>query len=200
VTVRDWRTRRADRECLDILEGKRSEAGFTLVELLISLVLFALIAMAGLALVEGLLGIQHRTEGRLDRLAEIQRAMFVLDNDLGQISAGPLEGQGDRLSFNRPVAAVGGLPVRVGYALGGGTLARSLEGRGLPGGAQHLLGGVASLRWSFYAPGVGWADHWPPNPDMDKKWPTAIAADIALAPGAGPTGSLRRVVALPAQP
>ncbi|WP_226948552.1 PulJ/GspJ family protein, partial [Rhizorhabdus wittichii] len=71
-------------------EGR--EAGFTLIELMISLALFGLIALAGLALVDSLMGIRDRTEGRLDRLAEVQRAMYVIDNDLTQISPGPLQG------------------------------------------------------------------------------------------------------------
>ncbi|MDB5686017.1 MAG: prepilin-type cleavage/methylation protein [Rhizorhabdus sp.] len=176
------------------------EAGFTLIELIISLALFALIAMAGLALVESLLGVQGGTEGRLDRLAEIQRAMFVIDNDLEQVAAGPIAGQGDQLSFSRPIQAAGGLPVRMRYALAAGTLGRSLDGRGLPGMSQQLLGGIASLHWSFYTPATGWIDRWPPSAEQASDWPVAIAADIALAPGRGASGSLRRVVALPAKP
>ncbi len=176
------------------------EAGFTLIELIISLALFALIAMAGLALVESLLGVQGGTEGRLDRLAEIQRAMFVIDNDLAQIATGPVAGQADQLSFSRPITAVGGLPVRMRYAVVGGTLGRSLDGRGLPGISQQMLAGIASLRWTFYTPATGWIDRWPPSPEQASEWPSAVAADIMLAPGRGASGSLRRVVALPAKP
>ncbi len=45
----------------------KGEEGFTLIELMISLALFGLLAMAGFALVDGVLGIQARTAGRLDR-------------------------------------------------------------------------------------------------------------------------------------
>jgi len=176
------------------------EAGFTLIELIISLALFALIAMAGLSLVEALLNIQQRTSARLDRLAELQRAMYVLDNDLTQVSAGPVTGDGTALSFNRPLAAEDGQPVRIRYQLGAGTLLRGYRGRGLPQGEQRVLSGVGSLRWSFYAPGTGWVDHWPPTPGLASRWPAAVAADIALAPGSAVSGSLRRVTLLPAQP
>ncbi len=176
------------------------EAGFTLIELMISLALFGLIAMAGLGLVEALMGIQERTEGRLERLAELQRAMYVVDNDLSQATRGPIEGDGTALSFNRPLAAEGGLPVRVRYQLGAGTLLRSISGRGLPMGEQRVLQGVSGLKWSYYAPGLGWVDRWPPSPELVGKWPAAVAADIALAPGASVGGSLRRVTLLPAQP
>lgn len=176
------------------------EAGFTLIELIISLALFGLIAMAGLALVDALMGIRDRTEGRLDRLAEIQRAMYVIDNDLSQASNGPIAGDANAVSFNRPLAAEGGMPVQVHYQLGSGVLLRSLRGRGLPQGAQRVLQGVGTIRWSYYRPQGGWIDHWPADADQADSWPAAIAADIALAPGGTVRGSVRRVVSLPARP
>lgn len=176
------------------------EAGFTLIELMISLALFGLIALAGLALVDGLMRIQERTEGRLDRLAELQRAMYVVENDLTQVTTGPIEGDSTTLSFNRPLAAEGGMPVRVRYQLGAGTLLRGFRGPGLPVGEQRVLQGVGSLRWTYFAPSVGWIDRWPPSPDLKEKWPAAIAADINLAPGTTVNGSLRRVTILPGQP
>lgn len=180
--------------------GEGSQAGFTLIELMISLALFGLIAMAGLALVDGLLGIQRRTDGRLDRLAEVQRAMYVVDNDLSQVAGGPLRGDAATLSFSRPLAAEGGMPVQVGYQLGAGTLLRSVRGPGLPQGEQRVLQGVGSLRWSYYRAGLGWTDRWPPAPELAGQWPAAVAADIVLAPGGTVAGSLRRVVPLPAHP
>lgn len=181
-------------------EARAREAGFTLIELMISLALFGLIAMAGLALVDGLLGIQRRTDGRLDRLAEVQRAMYVIDNDLSQAGGGPLQGDAATLRFSRPLAAEGGLPVRIGYQLGAATLLRSISGSGLPQGEQRVLQGVSALRWSYYRPGLGWIDRWPPAPELANQWPTAVAADIRLAPGGTVTGGLRRVVALPVRP
>jgi general secretion pathway protein J len=177
-----------------------SEAGFTLIELMISLALFGLIALAGLALVDSLMGIRDRTEGRLDRLAEVQRAMYVIDNDLSQLSPGPLQGDGAGVSFSRPLAAAGGLPVRIDYQLGAGTLLRGVRARGLPQGAQRLLQGVGSVRWSYYQPGAGWVDRWPPSPELSQKWPAAVAADIVLMPGGTVNGTLRRVVPLPVHP
>lgn len=178
------------------MKPERDEAGFTLIELMISLALFGLIAMAGLALVDALMGIRDRTDGRLERLAEVQRAMYVLDNDLGQIGGGPLQGDGAGLSFSRPLAAAGGVPVRMGYQLGAGSLLRSISGQG----QQRVLQGVGSLRWSYYRPGMGWIDRWPPAPELAAQWPAAVAADIVMAPGGTVSGSLRRVVPLPARP
>ncbi len=64
------------------------QGGFTLLELMISLGLFALIAVAGLALVDSVIGVDGRTEARLDRVADLQRAMVVVSSDLDQIAPG----------------------------------------------------------------------------------------------------------------
>jgi general secretion pathway protein J len=172
------------------------EQGFTLIELMIALALFGLIAIAGLAMVDGLLGIQARTDGRLARLADVQRALFVLTSDLDQIGAGPLAGGGAELAFRRSTPALGGMLVPVRYTLAGATMRREIAG--VP---QRLLTGVAGLRWRFYAPGLGWIDRWPPDPTRAGDWPVAVAAEMALPPDLpGASGRLRRVVALPAKP
>jgi general secretion pathway protein J len=176
-----------------------AEAGFTLIELMISLALFALISLAGITLIDSVLGIQTRTEGRLERLADIQRAMFTLTSDLAQLTSGPVAGMGETISFSRPAAALGGIPVRVSYGLSGGAITRTLDVLA-GGGTQQVLPGVAAVRWRFYQSGQGWVDRWPPSPDLTE-WPLAVEAEIALEPAVpGPAGTLRRVVALPSRP
>ncbi|MBL7372952.1 prepilin-type cleavage/methylation domain-containing protein, partial [Escherichia coli] len=68
---------------------------------MISLGLFALIAVAGLALVDGIIKVQGRTEKRLDRLADLQRALFVVSSDIDQIAFGRVSGGGEKLNFTR---------------------------------------------------------------------------------------------------
>ncbi|WCT72871.1 type II secretion system protein GspJ [Sphingomonas naphthae] len=173
------------------------EAGFTLIEMLISLALFALIAAAGIALVESILSVQARTSGRLERLGDVQRAMFVLSNDLGQVAGGPVKGDGATISFVRPLAASLGQPQPVAYTLSGGMLGRMVGGAG----AQALLGGVAGVRWRYYGREGGWQDRWPPNEERKDERPEAIEVQLTLAPGPNrPAGTIRRVVALPARP
>jgi general secretion pathway protein J len=79
-------------------------------------------------------------------------------------------------------------------------LLRVFRGPVLQVGEQRVLQGVGSLRWSYYAPSLGWVDRWPPSPELKDRWPGAIAADIVLAPGGTVNGSLRRVTLLPARP
>lgn len=167
------------------------DAGFTLIELMISLGLFALIAVAGLALVDSVIGVQDRTEVRLDRLSDLQRTMLVVQGDLEQVARGDVSGGGPSLSFTRAAPGIGGPPVGVRYALAGGVLTRSA---GV--GTQALLGGVAGVRWRFFD--TAWVDRWPMAADGAGAWPRAIEVELTLA-GTGPQGPLRRVVVLPAR-
>jgi len=99
------------------------DAGLTLVEVMVSLALFALIAVAGFSFVDGELRVRAETEGRLERLGNLQRAMYVLTSDLEQMSDDPIL-SGNGLAFRRYGPRGGEMDVR--YALAGGTLQRIL--------------------------------------------------------------------------
>lgn len=174
-------------------------AGFTLVEVMVALVLFSLIGIAGFSLVDGLMRVQHRTEGRLERLAELQRAMHLMTLDFEQISGDVLSVEGDSVSFRRFSSSGGNVAVR--YALVDGDLRRTLSFRlGEPRVAQRLVSRVEALDWYFFVPELGWQPNWPPDATYIDTRPTAIAADLTLsAKAAGPSGSLRRVIQLPAR-
>lgn len=175
----------------------RQEDGFTLVELIVSLALFALIAMAGLGMVEGLLSIQARTDGRLERLGDIQRAMYLLSADLEQIADAPLVGGVSTVSFRRHAVSLDGRGAPVRLALVGGTLVRRLPGVG----TQRLLTGVEAIRLRYLSPAGVWQPAWPAIPEQAALRPAAIELEVALAGGqAGAGGLLRRVVALPVRP
>ena len=163
-----------------------ADAGFTLIELMISLMMFALIAVAGVALVDSVLGVQGKTEIRLDRLTALQRGMLVLGGDLTQVAGGDITGGGPAISFSRSAPGVGGPPVSVRYAVVAGTLVRDAGG-----GGQAVLRGVSGVRWRFWQ--NGWIDRWPPADVRD--WPQAVEVEVTLT--GQPGGTLRRVVVLP---
>jgi general secretion pathway protein J len=175
----------------------RSEAGFTLVELLISLALFALIGMAGVALVESVIGVQEKTRARLDRITEIRRASFLIGLDLDQAEGGGFQGDAASLRFRRH-----GFPGResvatVRYSVHGGALTRQVD----DGPAQPLLRGVAQGRWRYFETGRGWNDQWQAADATAGGLPAGVALDISLADGGeGPAGMFRRVIALPRPP
>lgn len=167
---------------------RQAQAGFTLIEVLVSLALFALIAGAGLSVLDQVLRAQAQTEARLERLGALQRMMHLVRRDLSESTAGTVQGDGSRVTLARTAVAGG---VTVSYALDGAQLAR----RVVPGDAvQVLLADVAALRWQYLDGAGAWHDGWPVAnvegpPDL-----RAVAMTLALAK----TGEeLRRVVAVP---
>lgn len=167
----------------------RSDAGFTLIEMLVALALLALISLAGFALIQTVLVAQRRTEGRLERLAGLERALYLIDSDFGQTIDGPYEA--DHAILIRRNAAGG--PVLVSYAAIGGALVRLYGAT-----ARPLIGDVTSVEWRFHRAG-GWTAEPPRREDIDPA--DAIALTLRLAPAGGaPGGTVRRVVTLPAKP
>lgn len=162
---------------------------FTLIELLVALLLFALISVAGVSLVETVIGVQHRTAERAARLAQIQRAMFLLDADFEGLAAGPMLDQGS-VAITR-TGSQG--PHRIVYRLENGGLHRTLDGHD-----RVILDRIAALRLRFYKSGKGWQDA--PFTRDDASRPQAIELVAMLTPSPGEAGGpLRRVIALPTE-
>ncbi|AQR62279.1 hypothetical protein BZG35_11960 [Brevundimonas sp. LM2] len=194
------------------MKRARSRQGFTLVEVLIAMALFALIGVAGFTLLDGVLRTQGATETRLSRLAEIQRAMLVISTDLNQVT-GSLAGSGAALALQK--TDLSGAVVNVQYDLTGDRLTRTLSGAA---GArtQILLEDVGSVRWTFHRRHGDWLDTWPqpappvaipapvaapgapPAPSAISQGITAIGLDLVMAGLDGQAGAtLRRVVSIP---
>lgn len=165
--------------------------------------LFALIALAGFSLLRTVLDTQARTEERLRRLSEIQRALFVVASDLDQVS-GRIEGTGDFILFQKTDAT--GRPFVVRYGRAGDELTRTVSG---PMGerAQPLLRGVTAAQWSFRLTGLGWAPATVPDlptvvasPDVVLPAPPAVRAvalDLTLIGPDGRPATVRRLIATP---
>ncbi|WP_257276200.1 MULTISPECIES: type II secretion system minor pseudopilin GspJ [unclassified Endozoicomonas] len=64
--------------------------GFTLLELMIAIMLFAMISAAAYKLFDSVSRAQQVTDGILDYLDEIQRAQLILEKDLFQMTARPV--------------------------------------------------------------------------------------------------------------
>jgi general secretion pathway protein J len=189
----------------------RRREGFTLIEVLIALVLFALIGVAGFTLLDSVLRTQGSTETRLARMAEIQRAMLVVSSDLDQIT-GSLAGAGPTLSLQKTDLSGGIVTVR--YTQTGTSLTRTVAGA-TGERTQTLIENVASVRWSFHRRRGDWLDAWPQPPAFAPPSPgspvgaepdairpdegvTAVALDLALEGLDGRAGTtLRRVASIP---
>ncbi|WP_081856582.1 type II secretion system minor pseudopilin GspJ [Sphingobium sp. DC-2] len=66
------------------LSGLSAEHGFTLIELLVALMIFAMLAAAGVLLLGNSVSAQAQIKTRLDDMAAVQRASGALAADLGQ--------------------------------------------------------------------------------------------------------------------
>lgn len=169
------------------------QAGVTLVEVLVALVLFALIGAAGFSVLDQILRVQARTEGRLDQLAQIQRMLHLVSTDFMQAAGGSLVFADDGVAIRRS----GGLAVR--YGLEETVLVRQVSGGfGQAATRQALLSGASGITWRFFAPDLGWISEWPPTVDRLPGNPAAVELEVTLA-GPGLAGALRRVVILPAE-
>ena len=185
----------------------RGRNGFTLIEVIIALALFALIGVAGFSMLSGVLQTQERTDGRLQRLSDIQRAVFVISADLDQIS-GRIDGDGSTLTFQK--TDLSGRPVVVvRYALRDAQLFRTVSGP-LGERDQAILNGVRSLGWTYRRRGLGWSPSPPPPPaPVDPLAPPgfvpppppppvqAVAMDLRLLGVDGREATLRRVIRTP---
>ncbi|CCW18916.1 General secretion pathway protein J [Sphingobium indicum BiD32] len=65
-------------------EKIKGERGFTLIELLVALMIFAMLASAGVLLLGNSVSAQAQVKARLDDMAAVQRAGGALAGDLGQ--------------------------------------------------------------------------------------------------------------------
>ncbi|NIY46295.1 type II secretion system minor pseudopilin GspJ [Cedecea colo] len=184
---------------------KRRSAGFTLLEMLLALAVFALLSLMANRLLLQSLKLEQFSVRHSQRLAQIQHAFVLLERDAfamlprpvrgsGSFSGAPLlatEGRGDNDSL---VFTHGGWPnpgdwlprsvlQRVGYRLSAGYLIREyFDYPDVPEGTQphrqRLLTGVSGLRVRYWQQG-NWSRQWQDN----KGLPEAIEVALKLAEG-----------------
>ncbi|MFN3973319.1 MAG: type II secretion system protein GspJ [Gemmobacter sp.] len=181
---------------------RKADAGVTLIEVMVSLSLFALIGTAGFAMLDQVLRAQRLTDGRLETLAAMQRAMFVITDDMerAMVRSFTSDATSASVSFQRmePQTDIGRIVVE--YDLADGALRRNLFHSGdQPLAQQILLSDVTSIDWQFHDGRTGWRIDWPPPgqaalPGLSTPNPAAVALTLTLANG---QGNLRRVARLP---
>ena len=173
-----------------------TSAGVTLVEVMVALVLFALIGAAGFSVLDQVIRAQDQTEGRLQRLAAVQRTMLIVSRDFLAATGRSLSFADGAVSFRRS-AGDGEMAVR--YDLEDATLVRQVSSDGVAAN-QALLPGVGAINWGFLGVHGGWSGNWPPDGLLDAPPnPAAVALDLTLTVP-GPTGVLRQIAVLPADP
>lgn len=162
------------------------EAGLTLIEVLVALALFSLIGLAGFSMLDNILRVQSGTEGRLERLAEIDRAMTVFTRDLQQSDPATIQQSPDSLSMTR----TGTGPLI--YDIRDGALQRRLPRSEF---AQALIPAGSDLRLRALDSTGTWHESWPLEQTQALGGqPRLRAIEMRLAL---PEGALRRLVDVP---
>ena len=176
-------------------------AGFTLIEVLVALALFALISVAGFTMLDQVLRTQRQTDGRLERLAELQRAMYLVTADFLQargrsFTTGPAD-TGAMIALRRNASDLRDGSLRLSFRVQDGVLLRIVQGNsGSPIAEQPLVKAVTLAEWRFFDAAAGWVAEWPPAgqlPGAAPPNPRAVELRLTLADG----GALRRVALLP---
>jgi len=156
-----------------------AETGFTLVEVLIALMIFGLIAAAGVAILTFSVRAQTATGKRFDDLSALNRTTALLAGDLGQAIDRPARDEGGnrlpaftgeangqmrfvRTGWTNVDAAPRASVQKVAYALDGDTLQRiayPMVDGAPPLPPVTLLGKVAGIAARYRYKGA-WSDRW----------------------------------------
>ena len=167
---------------------KQTAPGFTLLEMLIALGVFAVIGVMSSQILSGIVDLSETVRERADRLAELQRAMFIVGRDIEQLTRRPV-----RDAFGDPTAAVmiGDSPMieftrrgwqnplhsprtelqRIAYTVEEGTLIRLFwpvldRGPDTEPIAQELLTGVQEVAFLAHDGTGEEYSYWPLDPSL----------------------------------
>ncbi|UTL91494.1 type II secretion system minor pseudopilin GspJ [Pseudomonas fluorescens] len=156
-------------------ESARIQRGFTLLELLLAIAIFALLAAGTSQLLAALVRADAARQAQADELRSLGRAMSVMQRDA-------LQGYWPTISKKGGNHGMLLTPQRVGWLLGAERDRQSLprsdlrvveywledgvlwrQRRTLEHGQVHpqrLLEGIEDLRWRFYGAESGWVSRW----------------------------------------
>lgn len=203
----------------------RRSGGFTLLELLIAISIFAFLALGTYRMLASVLASDEATRRHELQLRELQRAFAVLEQDLAQAGQRPIRDAfgeprpalvGDaepaalefsRLGWRNPLGAPRSAWQRVRWELVGSTLQRSywtvldqaVDSQPLP---QQVLSEVRSLQLRYLDSEGNWLTEWPSTQsDSDPKkrlqeLPRAVEISLEHAR----YGLLTRLLRLPEMP
>jgi general secretion pathway protein J len=161
----------------------KNQNGFTLVEMLVALSIFAVIAAMGVGLLRSSIDTQDAVQGRLKAMGGINRLRAVMANDLAQAVQRPTRGPageavpaftGSANGFAFVHGGAGSLDgsarpnvERVAYALVGSEWRRAtqpmLDGTALSEG-DRLVGDVATVAVRYRDERGNWGESWSSEP------------------------------------
>lgn len=188
--------------------------GFTLIEVLVALVVFAAMAAITWSALGQIARARAALAAQQDRFAAVARSMGDMERDLRQAISRPLRGnygellpavlghadriELSRLGFANPRAEPRSNIERVLYGIDNKTLRRGRfavldRAAGSTAEWRNLLDRVSGLRLRYLGGEGAWVEQWPPRDAPAGQLPRAIEFRLTLED----FGELRRVVALP---
>ncbi len=160
--------------------ARDGQAGFTLIEMLVALALFALVGLASFAVLDTVIRTRERTEGRLEAVAQIDRALILFGRDVAQSNVVGLRLEEGRLVLAGPDGSA------LDWAGEAGMLRR--RALGPDGGvqvSQALVSPVDEVGLRVLDAGGLWHEAWPPEGGSAS--PIGVELRFDIAPG-GPLG------------
>lgn len=179
----------------------RRQGGFTLVEMLVALSIFALLAAAGVGILRSSVDTQAAVDARLGEIGSVGRLHALLESDLGQAIDRPSRSAaGERPAFDG--SAAGMQLVRAGWTnldgaarsdlqrvewrLSGGALTRTgfarLDGGDEGAPAAAILRGVRSIGFRYRSADGSWSTAFRSSPEQPL--PAAVELTVTRTAGA----------------
>ncbi|MEG0859139.1 MAG: type II secretion system protein GspJ [Pseudomonas sp.] len=168
------------------------QAGFTLIELVIAIAIFALLGLASWTLFNGVTRMQQGTMTHDQELRNLQRAVAVIERDLLHITEQPImlddtQLQLQRSNWRNPLDQPRSERQALTYRFDDGALWRESRGEGtLIVQRQKLLDDVRHLNWRLFDGQTGWLS------EQSDKAPLALEMQVS----AGRFEAIRRVLLL----
>jgi general secretion pathway protein J len=195
--------------------NSRRAGGFTLIEVLVAVLIFALLTAAAYAAVDVLLRSRQALQVRAESLQNLQTTLGRLERDLRQTLSVPvrdeygetldlLRGGVDAIELTRaglsnPLGVARARIERVQWALQDDTLSRAgfvVLDRAINSKPQiaPMLHNVKAIRFSYFDGGQ-WRNQWP-RPDVPADQPKLLPIAVAFELDTADYGLLRRIVPL----
>jgi general secretion pathway protein J len=176
---------------------KIKQKGFTLLELVIAMAIFALLGLASWKLFDGVLRVQQGTAAHERELRSLQRAIAVIERDVMHVTEQPVLLKDNVLQLQRsnwrnPLDQPRSARQMLTYRVDNDVLWRDSQADGAQSvQRQRLLGDVRQLRWRVFDSQAGWSSDWASGPG--KRKPMALEVRVSV----GRFEAIRRVLLLP---